>query len=214
MKTAEEVAMLFNSHFDANVTTEQIKGFRSRNKLISGLTGRFEKGRAPDNKGKKWDEYMSEENQANCRKTTFKKGNTPINHKPVGSERIDSKDGYILVKVAEPNVWEHKHRVLWEKHHGKIPDKHRVIFLNGDRKDIRLENLMMVSFADTATMSSKGLFYEDPEQTKVGVTIAKIINKSGQKRREANGVKRNTRKKTRKNTQRVTNSTKAMQNQR
>ena len=184
MKTAEEVAMLFNNHFNANVTKEQIKGFRARNKLISGLTGRYEKGNAPDNKGKKWDEFMPIESQAGSRKTTFRKGNISHNKRPLGSERIDSKDGYIIVKVAEPNVWQHKHRVLWEKHHGKIPDKHRVIFLNGDRKDIRLENLMLLSFGESAIMNKKGLFYKNSEQTKVGVTIAKIINKSGQKRRD------------------------------
>lgn len=31
----------------------------------------------------------------------------PSNHKPVGSERIDSKDGYVLIKVAEPRTWKH-----------------------------------------------------------------------------------------------------------
>ena len=44
----------------------------------------------------------------------FAKGNVPPNHRPVGSERI-SKDGYIEVKVAEPNKWRLKQRVVYEE---------------------------------------------------------------------------------------------------
>ena len=62
-----------------------IKNFRSNNKLKSGLTGRFVKGQISWNKGKKWDDYMSKEGQANSRKTTFKKGNIPPNQRTVGS---------------------------------------------------------------------------------------------------------------------------------
>lgn len=44
-----------------------------------------------------------------ARKTMFRKGNIPANHKPIGYERINA-DGYIEVKVAEPNKFRLKHR--------------------------------------------------------------------------------------------------------
>ena len=63
------------------------------------------------NKGRKQTEYMSEEQLAKTKATRFKKGHVPKNHKPVGYERI-TRDGYIEVKTAEPNVFELKHRLV------------------------------------------------------------------------------------------------------
>lgn len=72
------------------------------------------------NKGRKQTEYMSEEQLAKTKATRFKKGHVPKNHKPVGYERI-TRDGYIEVKTAEPNVFELKHRLVWIEHNGEIP---------------------------------------------------------------------------------------------
>ena len=77
----------------------------------------------------------------------FKKGNVPKCHRPVGSERVNV-DGYVEVKVAEPNRWRPKHRVEWEKAYGPIPKDCNIQFRNGNSQDIRLENLYMISKAD------------------------------------------------------------------
>lgn len=44
MKTAKELANMFNKEFGTNITAVNIKTFRHNNHLNSGLTGRFEKG--------------------------------------------------------------------------------------------------------------------------------------------------------------------------
>ena len=44
MKTAKELAEMFNKKFKMNLTPQNIKTFRGNHKLNSGLTGRFEKG--------------------------------------------------------------------------------------------------------------------------------------------------------------------------
>lgn len=49
--------------------------------------GQFKNGHTPHNKGKEWSEYLSEDAMAKVRRTTFKKGNMPTNHKEVGAER-------------------------------------------------------------------------------------------------------------------------------
>ena len=59
---------LLNAEFGTNYTVVQIKAFYGRNKLDSGLTGRFEKGRVPPNKGKKG------VCAPGCERTQFKKG--------------------------------------------------------------------------------------------------------------------------------------------
>jgi len=38
-----------------------------------------------------------------------------------------------------------EHRIIWEKHHGKIPDDHCIHHINGDKKDNRIENLECMS---------------------------------------------------------------------
>lgn len=104
----------------------------------------FKKGQAPSNKGKKWGEYMSEEGQASARRTCFKKGSIPANHKPVGSE-WKRKDRYWYVKVSETggqwDRWKQKHRLLWEQHHGPIPKGTNIVFIDGNTDNIVIENL-------------------------------------------------------------------------
>ena len=109
--------------------------------------GMFKKGHTPANKGKKWNEYLDMEKQEKIRATTFKKGNRPANKKPVGYERI-SRDGYIEVKVAEPNVFKNKQRVIWEQHNGPIPEGMHVCFKDGDKSNLDIENLFLENMTD------------------------------------------------------------------
>lgn len=104
---------------------------------------RFTKGHVPQNKGKK----MSAEMYVKAAPTMFKKGNIPSNHREVGSERVNV-DGYIEIKVAEPNKWKLKHRVLWEQVNGEIPAGMNIQFKNGNSQDVRIENLYLISKAD------------------------------------------------------------------
>ena len=106
----------------------------------------------------------------------FRKGHTPYNKKPIGSERIHN--GRILVKVAEPNVWKEKSRVIYEEYHKvKIPKGNKIIFLNNDPLDFDPSNLKMVSREEMLIMNNHKLRYNHKELTETGCIIAKIINK-------------------------------------
>ena len=124
MKTAKELAEMFNKKFKMNLTPQNVKNFRGNYKLNSGLTGRFEKGNVPFNKGTK--------GLMKANKTSFKKGNMPPNHKNVGYERINV-DGYVEIKVKEPNIFKLKHRIIYEQNYGKIPKGHKVVFADGNK---------------------------------------------------------------------------------
>lgn len=106
--------------------------------------GMFKKGDTPPNKGKKWGEFMSPQGQENSRKTTFKKGNIPPNHRQVGSERI-TRDGYIEIKIQEPNVFKFKHRVIWEEHNGPTPRGYNIQFRDKNPLNCSIDNLYMIS---------------------------------------------------------------------
>ena len=90
-------------------------------------------------------EFMSQEAINKTKNTRFKKGNRPHNWKPVGSTRLDT-DGYVMIKTKEPNVFELKHRVTWEKHNGPIPEGMLIQFKDGDRTNTDdINNLYIIS---------------------------------------------------------------------
>jgi len=193
MTPAKELANMFNHEFGTNITATNVKTFRGNNHLNSGLTGRFEKGSIPANKGKKWEEYMSKESQEKSRKTTFKKGNKPINAVDIGEEHMrysgsnPNDQGYLYVKVCDGKGnknWIPKQRVIYEQHHGPIPEGHKVIFADGNRFNFDIENLVLVSSSEEFIMNQRNLRYDDQDLTKTGHLIAKVIDKQNKLKRE------------------------------
>jgi hypothetical protein len=104
----------------------------------------FPKGHIPANKGKKQVTYMSAEAIAKTVHTRFQPGQIPKNWRPVGSERIDV-DGYVWTKVAEPNKWRQKNHLTWEKHYGPIPKGMNCQFRDGNRQNMDISNLYLIS---------------------------------------------------------------------
>lgn len=194
-----ELARLFNERFGTDRTGDNMKSFRNRHKLNSGLTGQFKKGQESWTKGKKWDEYMSREGQENSRKTCFKPGRKTHNVLPVGTELVDS-DGYLKIKVTDRysgryrwKNWKHKQRLVWEEHNGPVPEGHNIIFLDGDRTNCDISNLACVSLAENAILNNKKFrIDEHPELTQAGVSVVKIqerIKRRNQKKRERKMMK-------------------------
>lgn len=163
-----ELTELINHKFETNYDSKQIKNYKHRNHISSGIKG-FEIGHIPKNKGVK----MSPEVYEKCKNTMFKKGQIPRNHKPVGSERF-GKDFYKMIKVAEPNVWKMKHVFLWEQYHGLVPSDCVVTFLDGNRKNITIENLALITRKENRMMNKKGLRSSDPELTTTGIALTKL----------------------------------------
>ena len=131
----KEIQEIFIKRFGIYITRSQISAYIKNNHLSTGRTGRFEKGNIPYNKG-------VHSCPKGCEKGWFKKGQTPPNHREVGEERINV-DGYIEIKVAEPNKWRLKHRVVWEKENGPIPEGYIVILKDGNRLNTDVDNLML-----------------------------------------------------------------------
>lgn len=127
---------LFNKKFNSRQSSDAIKGICLRKGYLTGRTGQFKKGSKPWNTGTK--------GLCKVNNGCFKKGQIPINHRPVGSERI-TVDGYREIKVAEPNKWRFKHAVVWEQHCGKLQKGELVRFKDNDRLNYNIENLEKMS---------------------------------------------------------------------
>lgn len=165
-KTYKEIVEIFNKKYNLDMTIDKLSSLLSRKKINTGTLGYFKKYHIPWNKGKKG--YIG------ANRTSFKKGNIPFNWKPVGSERVD-KDGYTLVKIAEPKKWALKHRIIWEEQHKKkIPKDSVIIFVDGDKSNLNIDNLLCVTRDELKVLNKCRLISSVPELTKVGLNIAKI----------------------------------------
>ncbi len=113
-----------------------------------GAAHRFKKGHVPANKGVRRPGWST----GRMRETQFKRGQrrgVAVHlYKPIGTERI-SKDGYLERKTNDglplQARWRAVHLLLWEAAFGPVPKDHAIAFRNGDKRDIRLDNLECIS---------------------------------------------------------------------
>jgi len=119
-----------------------------------GAKYRFAKGHVPANKGLRRPGWSS----GRMKETQFKKGQKGWNWRPLGSRRL--VEGYFYTKVSDrrrvpwTRNWKPTHVLLWEKRHGRVPRGHALAFRNGDRTDIRLANLELMSRRDLMARNS------------------------------------------------------------
>lgn len=123
--------------FNASEQSGRLNGLR-------GLSCRYAKGHVPANKGLRRPGWAP----GRMRETQFKKGRAPsenANYQPIGTERICSKDGYLIRKVTDDRSlvpvrrWVAVHRLVWEAARGSIPQGHIVCFKPGMKTAVRDE---------------------------------------------------------------------------
>lgn len=171
-----ETTELFNKKFNLEKTASQIKSCLKNKKIKSGRSGQFAKGSTSWNKGMKG--YCA---GGRSHETRFKKGNTPQNKRPLGSTRICSKNGYMLVKVEEKNPYtkavtryKHKQIIVWEEHNGPIPEKHNIRFLDGDVLNCDIDNLALISNALHVHLNRYGYNDLPPELKESALALCRL----------------------------------------
>jgi hypothetical protein len=174
----DETAELFNKHFGLSLKHSVIRAACRNRGITNGMDCRFPAGHVPANKGMKgW--YAP-----GCEKSWFKPGHIPENYMPVGTLRINT-DGYVDVKIADPNKWRQQHLIIWEKANGPVPKGKVIIFADGNRLNVKLKNLLMISRAELAVMNRNGLICNNAELTKTGKLIADVKIGIADRKREA-----------------------------
>lgn len=119
----------------------------------------------------------------------FQAGNVPANTDPIGTEKILA-DGYVWVKVADhPKAkkndnWKQKQRLIWEQLHGPLPDNVKVIFLDGNNRNFDPDNLTPVTNREHLEMNRNGFRTSDPELTKAGINVARLMVRTKQRELE------------------------------
>lgn len=107
--------------------------------------------------------------------------------KPIGSE-YPSKDGYIVIKVAEEATvpmskdnWVFKHVWVWEQEHGPLPEDHVVFFADGDKRNFDPGNLVAVPRRLVGILNNPSTpKWHDAESLEACVAMAKIKSKQSE----------------------------------
>ncbi len=139
----------------------------------NGNPGRFRKGLEPWNKGKRCPGLGGE--------TTFRPGNRPHTWRPIGTERI-SKDGYLQRKVTDDGParrhYKSVHIIVWEAANGQVPPGHAVIMKDGNKQNLALDNLELVSRAELMRRNSVHRYPESLVQAIYAkARLSRAINK-------------------------------------
>lgn len=117
----------------------------------SQIAHRFAKGHATWNKGMRRPGWAPGRMKTTQFRAGERHGRAQDIHKPIGAERL-TKNGYLQRKVNEDlpfnRRWRLVHVLVWEASHGPVPKGHAVVFVNGDKRDIRLENLALITRAE------------------------------------------------------------------
>ena len=85
--------------------------------------------------------------------------------------------------MKDPNTWELKHRAVWEKEYGKIPNNHIIIFLDGDKLNCSIENLMLVSRSELLILNRNKMLTDDAVMNHTAAILAKLIDTSNKKQK-------------------------------
>lgn len=169
-----ELTEKINKTFGTDIPVKNIKYYKKNHRLNSGLTGRFEKGNVPKNKGTKGKINVG------GNRTSFKKGHIPTNTDFIGTEKV-LKDGYIWVKVnnlpnAKKNVnWIQKQRLVYEQYFGPVPDGYLVIFADGNKRNFDPTNLLLATKAEILYLNRNHYISGDKEITESALLLAKMV---------------------------------------
>lgn len=176
----------------SQITHAQIISFRKNHKLKTGRTGQFVKGvKRADNPARKG--YAP----PGCEKGWFRKGHVPHTARGVGHESIDPKDGYVWMIVDETNPYTGaptrrvmKHRWLWEKANGPVPEGYALKCLDGDKTNTDPSNWEAVPRGLLPRLngrSRRGYDTAPAELKPTILAIAKLEHKAREVRRGRDG---------------------------
>lgn len=94
---------------------------------------------------------------------------------PLFSEQI--KKGFVRIKIAEPSVWELKHKYIWRINNPDVEIKKEdvFIFLDGNNRNFAIENIEKVTRRELGLLNlSKGWIKENPELTKINLLNVRL----------------------------------------
>lgn len=112
---------------------------------------------------------------ANC--GSFKKGHLPHNTRNDGavSIRMDKTGRSYKYKRVAKGKWELLQRLVWEHHHGQIPEGHNVYFKDGNTMNCSINNLILLSNVE---LMDKNSIHRFPQPVKDAIYALKQLKRT------------------------------------
>lgn len=170
-----QVTQWLNQKHNLNLKVSQVVAYMKNHKIRSGRNGQFPQ------KGQPWNKGVNYIPGGNSQRTQFKKGCKPHTWKPIGHIRT-TPEGYQEIKKTDTGTTRHDyvslHRLEWEKHHGPIPKGHVVIFKDGNKNNIHINNLECLTRAELSKLNANGYTKMPKEAKPAIITLSKIQAKA------------------------------------
>ena len=179
---------MVNEKFGTKLTTASIADLKYQLGVRSGIIAKIKKGehRSPTTEWKKGHVPINKGTKGMFPNaggaTRFKKGNVPHNYRPVGTE-VKTSDGYWKVKIADPNVWEMKHVLVWKREHGPVPEGMMVTFKDSDKLNCDIDNLMLITRGENIALTRHSYRSSDPDLTEAGLNVVRLEKAIKKKRK-------------------------------
>lgn len=144
--TPEMMMNLVNEKFGTNRTKKAMEHFYCNHHCRSGLDTRFKPNRTPFNKGVPMVEWADKSALERIKIGQFTKGHINDNSRdelPIGTRTERCEYAYIKVS-SKPSIWKEEHKIVWEKHNGKVPKGMKIIHIDGNGYNNNIENLTIV----------------------------------------------------------------------
>ena len=142
-----ELTDAFNARFGTSKSEYAIKAYCNNHGWNAGSDGRFHDGCVSWQKGLSGDDFKAHYSAESFERMTdkIKESNRKLK---VGDEVIRHGIPMIVVSTDYSIKYEKrlvfKRRYVWEQAYGKIPDRHRIIHLDGNPMNCELDNLYCV----------------------------------------------------------------------
>lgn len=139
---------------------------------------RFTKGQTP------WNAGTAGTGLLKGNSGSFKSGRMPQTWRPIGSTRI--ADGYMQRKISDTRCTRRDyvciHHLVWRMHGRSIPRGHALVFIDGNKLNVDINNLQLISRAEL--MRRNTVHRHGPEIAQLSQLIGAIkrqINRSNAK---------------------------------
>lgn len=196
------LAEKFNKKYGTDIQRRNMAGHINHALKINYSTydGKFTKGHSSWNKGLKIKEarpdvYQKMKDSGTWFGPNNLSGSALQRYKQIGYIRSKDKDGFRYIKVRDEHFsnsragntarqknWKSLHHHIYEQAYGPVPEGYVIKFLDGNKENLALDNLAIVSRAELAVINRHRLNFKDKDLSATGINISKVILKTSQLR--------------------------------
>lgn len=153
-----------NEMFSLSLTRKQVQAKCNELGLVAKDNGQRKRGVPSWNKGIP--------NSTGISSTRFKKGHNLSERVQFGYESVQG--GFLMIKSHKNKPMRLKHHVVWEQHNGDIPIDSMVCFKDKDRMNCSIDNLILMTKAESIRLSQSFIKYSTPETHESCILLAKL----------------------------------------